>query len=497
MVVATGIPEAARGFLAGSEKRLWIDNGYVDATSDETITAYNPADGSALGVVQEASSADVDRAVVAAQAAFDGEWGAMTPDDRGRILWRISELVEANLEELATLETLNNGKPIVAARRDDIPNVAAMFRYYAGWATKIEGKSLPVSSGNFLAYTRHEPIGVCAGIIPWNYPLMMAGWKLAPALACGNTMIIKPAEQTPLSMLRLAELLAEAGLPAGVVNVLNGMGETTGDALVRHPGIEKIAFTGSADVGRLIVQNSTGNLKRVSLELGGKSPNVFFEDAPADRVDGALWGIFYNMGQDCTAGSRLFVQNGIYDEILSGLVEGARALKVGPGLDETTDIGPLVTREQTERVLGYLTVGADEGHVPVGGGRATVPGYEDGNFVQPSVIADTTNDARVAQEEIFGPVVVALPFKDEDELVRKANDTVYGLGAAVWSSNAKRAHRVAHRIKAGTVWINHYGAGDVSVPFGGFKQSGHGREMGQYALELYTEVKSVIANLDD
>ena len=255
----------------------------------------------------------------------------MTPDDRGRILWRISEVIEANLEELATLETLNNGKPIVAARRDDIPNVAAMFRYYAGWATKIEGKYLPVSSGNFLAYTRHEPVGVCAGIIPWNYPLMMAGWKLAPALACGNTMIIKPAEQTPLSMLRLAELMAEAGLPAGVVNVLNGMGETTGQALVEHPDIEKVAFTGSAEVGRLITQNSTGNLKRVSLELGGKSPNVFFDDAPDDRVDGALWGIFYNMGQDCTAGSRLFVQSGIYDEILYGRRRGRARAQGRPG----------------------------------------------------------------------------------------------------------------------------------------------------------------------
>jgi acyl-CoA reductase-like NAD-dependent aldehyde dehydrogenase len=309
-------------------------------------------------------------------------------------------------------------------------------------------------------------------------------------------MILKPAEQTPLSMLRFAELAAEAGLPPGVLNVLNGMGETTGAAIVEHPDIDKVAFTGSAEVGRLITKGSTGNLKRVSLELGGKSPNVFFDDAPEDRIDGAVWGIYYNMGQDCTAGSRLFVQSGIYDEVLSGLVEGAKAMKVGPGMDEETDIGPLVTREQMDRVLGYLDIGRNEGHIPVGGGRAQVAGHENGNYVLPSVIADTSNDARVAQEEIFGPVVVAMPFDDEDELVRKANDTIYGLGAAVWSNDAKRALRIAHRIKAGTVWVNTYGPVDPAAPFGGFKQSGHGREMGEYALELYTEVKCVWVNLD-
>ena len=496
MAIAVEIPETARRFLDGKPKGLWIDNGYVDATSGKTITAVNPATGEPLGEAQEASREDVDRAVRSARAAFEGEWSTITPDERSQILWRISEIVDANLEELATLETLNNGKPIVAARRDDIPNIAAMFRYFAGWATKVQGKTIPTSAGNFLTYTRHEPVGVCAGIIPWNYPLMMAGWKLAPALACGNVMIMKPAEQTPLSMLRLAELMAEAGLPAGVVNVLNGLGETTGQAIVDHPDIDKVAFTGSAEVGRLITKGSTGNLKRVSLELGGKSPNVFFDDAPEDRIDGAVWGIYYNMGQDCTAGSRLYVQSGIYDEVMNGLVEGSKGMKVGPGLDEETDIGPLVTREQMDRVLGYVDVGRKEGQIPVGGARAQVAGYENGFYVQPTVIADTSNDARVAQEEIFGPVVVAMPFDDEDELVRKANDTVYGLGAAVWSSDAKRALRIAHRIKAGTVWVNCYGAVDPAAPFGGFKQSGHGREMGEYALELYTEVKCVWVNLD-
>jgi acyl-CoA reductase-like NAD-dependent aldehyde dehydrogenase len=497
MAVTTGVPEVARTFLDGKPKGLWIDNAYVDATGDSTITAYDPATGQPLGEAQEASKADVDKAVASARRAVEGEWAALTPDERGRILWRISEIVEEHLEELATLETLNNGKPLVAARRDDIPNIAAMFRYFAGWTTKLHGKVIPVSAGNFLTYTRHEPVGVCAGIIPWNYPLMMAGWKLAPALACGNAMIIKPAEQTPLSMLRMAELFAEAGLPAGVVNVVNGLGETTGQALVEHTGIDKVAFTGSAEVGRLITRNSTTNLKRVSLELGGKSPNIFFADAPEDKIDGAVWGIYYNMGQDCTAGSRLFIQKDIYDEVLSGLVAGANEMKVGPGLDESTDIGPLVTREQMDRVLGYITIGRDEGAIPVGGDRVSIPGYEGGNFVQPTVIADTGNESRVAQEEIFGPVVVAMPFADEDELVRKANDTLYGLGAAVWTRDIKRAHRVAHTLKAGTVWVNCYGAVDPAAPFGGYKQSGHGREMGEYALELYTEVKCVWTNLDD
>jgi acyl-CoA reductase-like NAD-dependent aldehyde dehydrogenase len=497
MAVLGGIPEGARRFLDGKVKGLWIDNAYVDATSDATITAVNPGDQSEIGSVQEASVADVDRAVRSARAAFDGVWADITPADRGMLLWRIADIVEANVEELALLETLNNGKPITASRRDDIPNVAAMFRYFAGWATKIQGKTIDVSGGNFLAYTRHEPIGVVAGIIPWNYPLAMAGQKLAPALACGNVMIVKPAEQTPLSMLRLAELMAEAGLPAGVVNVVNGLGETTGQALVDHPDVDKVAFTGSTAVGRQIIRSSVGNLKRVSLELGGKSPNVMFDDAPADRVGGAVSGIFYNMGQDCTAGSRLFVQKGIYDDVLAGVVDGTRALKVGYGMDESIDIGALVSVEQTDRVLGYLLLGEQEGSIPVGGGRAVVAGYEGGNFVQPTVIADTSNDARVAQEEIFGPVVVAMPFTDEDDLVRKANDTIYGLGAAVWTANAKRAHRVAHKIRAGTVWINCYDEGDVSVPFGGYKQSGHGREKGEYALDMYTEVKAVVANLAD
>jgi acyl-CoA reductase-like NAD-dependent aldehyde dehydrogenase len=499
MAVAVGIPEIVRGFLDGKAKGLWIDNEYVDAESGETITSLNPATGEPLGDVQAAGQADVDRAVASARKALEGEWGSITPDERGRLLWKLAELVEEHLDELATLETLDNGKPITASKRDDIPGVAAMFRYFAGWATKNEGSVIPVSAGNIHCYTRHEPVGVCAGIIPWNYPLMMAAWKLAPALACGNTMIVKPAEQTPLSILRFAELVAEAGIPAGVVNVINGYGETCGATLAQHMDVDKVAFTGEYLTGRKIVESSMTNLKRVSLELGGKSPNIVFADADAEeRRDGALWGIYYNMGQDCTAGSRLFVEKGIYDDTVSELVEGAKGLKVGAGLDPDTEIGPLVSKEQMDRVLGYIEIGrAEDARVAVGGGRASGAGVDSGGyFVEPTILADTSNDMRVAREEIFGPVVSVLPFSSEEELVRKANDTFYGLGAGIWTSDIKRAHRVAAAVKAGTVWVNTYGPTDPAAPFGGYKMSGYGREMGHYALELYTEVKCVWVNLD-
>jgi acyl-CoA reductase-like NAD-dependent aldehyde dehydrogenase len=498
VAIATGIPESVRGFLDGKAKGLWIDNEYVDAESGETITSLNPATGEPFAEVQAAGKEDVDKAVASARRALNGEWSSMSPDDRGRLMWKLAELVEENVEELATLETLDNGKPIGAARGDDVPAVAAMFRYFAGWTTKNQGHTIPVSAGNFHVYTRHEPVGVCAGIIPWNYPLMMASWKLAPALACGNAMIVKPAEQTPVSILRFAELVREAGFPAGVVNVVNGYGESAGASLAQHTDVDKVAFTGEYLTGRKIVESSTTNLKRVSLELGGKSPNIVFADAdPESRVDGALWGIYYNMGQDCTAGSRLFIQKDIYDDTVAELVEGAKGLKVGPGLDPESDMGPLVSQEQMERVLGYVEIGRGEhANVAVGGARASGAGLEGGYFVEPTVLADTSNDMRVAREEIFGPVVVAMPFADEDELVAKANDTFYGLGAGIWTSDVKRAHRVAAKVKAGTVWVNVYGPVDPAAPFGGFKMSGYGREMGSYALELYSEVKCVWVNLD-
>jgi phenylacetaldehyde dehydrogenase len=479
-------------------RQLFVNGQAVDAQSGKTFDTVNPATGETLVAVAEGDSEDIDLAVQAARRAFEGPWGRMTPSERGRIIWRIGDLITERLEEFAELETLDNGKPLSVARAADVPLAADLFRYMAGWATKIEGNtislSVPYAPGSqFHAYTLREPVGVVGQIIPWNFPLLMAAWKLGPALATGNTVVLKPAEQTPLAALYLAEVMAEAGLPEGVVNVVPGYGETAGAALAAHPGVDKIAFTGSTEVGRLIAKAATGNLKKVSLELGGKSPNIVFSSADRDAaIIGAAGAIFFNQGECCVAGSRLYVQADCFDEVVAGVAEIAKSVRLGNGLDETTQMGPLVSNDQLARVTGYLDSGREQGaDVVTGGRRAGARGY----FFEPTVIANTRPDMRVVSEEIFGPVVVAAPFDDLDDLAAAANNTPYGLGAGIWTRDISTAHRLATKLRAGTVYINCYNIFDAALPFGGYKQSGWGREMGHEALEAYTEVKAVCAQL--
>ncbi len=497
-VSAGQLKQAVSGFLAVPRKML-IGGRWSDAVSGKTFPTYNPATGEVLALVAEGEKEDIELAVKAARAAFEtGPWRKMTSSERGRIIWKIGDLIEKHLEEFAQLDSLDNGKPLTVARAADVPLAVDLFRYMAGWATKIEGNTIPISvpytpGARYLAYTVREPVGVVGQIIPWNFPLLMAAWKLGPALAAGCTIVLKPAEQTPLSALRLGELAQEAGLPDGVLNIVTGYGETAGAALAGHPGVDKVAFTGSTEVGKLIVQASAGNLKKISLELGGKSPNVVLKDADLKlAIPGAASAIFFNHGQCCCAGSRLYVEEEVFDEVVNGVAEAAKKIKVGPGLDPATEMGPLVSSEQLDRVCGYLNSGISEGAEAVAGGhRIGTRGY----FVEPTVLVHTRPSMKVVQEEIFGPVVTAMPIRNMDELLPQANDTVYGLAAAVWTRDLSKAHAIASELRAGTVWINCYNIFDAALPFGGYKQSGWGREMGHDVLGNYTEVKAVCARL--
>ena len=475
---------------------MLIGGKWMNSASGKTFDSYDPSTGEVLARVAAGDKADVDRAVEAARKAFEsGPWPRMAPAERARLLWKVSELMEAHKEELAELETLDNGKPIFFSRIVDVPQAIEMFQYFSGWATKIQGTTIPLSSplGQFFAYTLRQPVGVTALIIPWNFPLIMASWKLAPALAAGCTVVLKPAEQTPLSALRLGELMMEAGFPEGVVNIVPGFGETAGAALAAHPDVDKIAFTGSTEVGKLIVKAATGNLKKVSLELGGKSPNVVFADADVNAaIPGSASAIFFNQGQCCTAGSRLFVHKSIFDKVVDGVAQETKKYRIGPGIDPNNNQGPLVSKEQLDRVCGYLDAGTREGAKAVVGGRKM---SGSGYFVEPTVLVDVKPEMKVVREEIFGPVVTAVPFDDPDEVIRFANDTNYGLASAIWTRDVSKAHKLAAKLRAGTVWINCYNVFDPALPFGGFKQSGWGREMGYDAIELYTEVKSVCTQL--
>jgi len=474
---------------------LLVNGQWVEAHSRSRIAVFDPATERQIAEVADADAEDVDRAVRAARAAFEsGSWPNMLPDERERLMWRLADLLEKHAAELAELESLDNGKPITLARLIDIPGAISHLRYMAGWASKLDGSTFTTSlraapGTKFHTYTVREPVGVVGQIIPWNFPLLMATLKLAPVLATGCTSVLKPAEQTPLSALRLGELILEAGFPPGVVNILTGRGETTGAALVAHPGVDKIAFTGSTEVGKLINIAATSTLKRVSLELGGKSPVIVLPDMdPHAAAAGAAQAVFFNSGQVCVAGSRLFVQRRIFDEVIAGVSEASRSIVMGPGLDEHTQMGPLVSEEQRDRVLGYLQSGRKQGATVLAGGDAPAhPGY----YVNPTVIVDVKPDMKIVREEIFGPVVVAQRFDDLNEVAAWANDTPYGLSASIWSNDLRAVQRLVPKIKSGTVWVNCHAMIDAGMPFGGYKQSGFGREQGRAGIEMYTELKAV------
>ena len=486
--------EAAVGRKAPD--RLFIAGEWKDARSGRRFPVYNPATGDVLAQVAEADAADVDAAVTAARQALESAaWRNMDAADRGALLWKLADAIEARAADLVRLEVLDNGKPLREAQID-IHQVVDAFRYYAGWTTKLTGNTIPVR-GSILNYTVREPVGVVGAIIPWNFPLLMAAWKVAPALACGNTIVLKPAEQTPLTALELAAIAADVGLPAGVLNVVPGFGETAGAAMVAHPGIDKIAFTGSTAVGKLIMRNAADTLKKVSLELGGKSPNIVFDDADVDAAArGSFAAIFYNTGQCCTAGSRLLVHESVHDQLIEKLVDRAKKLAPADPLDAKARIGPLISQEQLDRVMGYVERGRSEGaRLLTGGRRAAYLGEQRGYWIEPTIFDQVSPEHTIAQEEIFGPVLAAITFRDEEEAIAIANRTMYGLAAGIWTNNVKRAHRVAKQLQAGTVWINTYHPLDAASPFGGYKQSGYGRELGENALDLYTQIKSVWVDL--
>ncbi len=480
-------------FLEGSPK-MTIGGKPTEAGSGKTFTVIDPSTAQVITEVPRAEMGDVDAAVASARAAFDDKrWSGLRPGKRTEVLYKLGELIKRNINELSQLESLDSGKPIKIAS-GEMWMAGEVFRYFSGWPTKMFGETNPTTDDQFV-YTLREPVGVCGGIIPWNFPLIMAAWKIAPALAFGNTIVLKPAEQTPLTAMRLAELALEAGVPEGVINVVTGFGEEAGQALAQHHDVDKIAFTGSTEVGRKILHASEGNLKRVTLELGGKSPNIVFPDADMKRAaKGSMFGIFLNSGQICTAGSRILVERSIHDEFIESLVAATASMRLGPGMDDETGMGPVVSEQQMKRVTGYIDIGRSEGaEVVSGGNRAEELG--DGYFVEPTIFAGVRNDMRIAQEEIFGPVAAVIPVDDVDHAIEVANNTIYGLAATVWTNDLSKAHRVARGVKAGTVWINSTGQYDPSTSFGGYKQSGFGRELGVHSMEAYTELKSVWVSL--
>lgn len=475
---------------------VFVGGQWRPPVSGETYATINPATEEVSAQVAKGDERDIDLAVQAARRAFDqGPWPRMAAAERARVLWKLADLITANLDEMARLESVNTGKTLFDSGKVELPFAAEVFRYYAGWTTKIHGETLNLRD-NAFTFTLRQPLGVVGAIVPWNFPFLLASWKIAPALAAGNTLVLKPASLTPLTALRFAELTQEAGLPEGVFNLVPGPGGKAGMALVRHPGVDKIAFTGSTEVGKGIMREAAGSLKRVSLELGGKSPNVVFADADMEAaLRGAMTGIFYNKGEVCAAGSRLLVEQRVHDEFVGKLVERVKGLKVGDPMDKGTRMGPVVSAQQLETVLGYVEAGRQEGATLAAGGERVRVGDGRGYFVQPTVFTGVSNAMRIAREEIFGPVLSVIPFKDADDAVAQGNETFYGLAAAVWTRDVGKALRVARSLRAGTVWVNAYNLYDAALPFGGFKESGFGRELGQAGLDLYTEVKSVWVDL--